>query len=359
MSDGLLLASASGAALYANPGARALITLPEGDLGATSIAGIHEALAATAEQPERYRDAMARALASGTRQWLLETTRARGGQVYTVRMFEVRDEEGEAIGQGLLLRDITREQEVDQFKSTLLAAVGHELRTPLAAIKGHASTLLQDDVTWPVEDQRHFLRTISEEADRMAQMISNLLDLSRLEAGLLLLRRSPHSLAELAREAARRLRAGDGAILLEVAPDLPPVQVDAPRVEVVMRNLLANALAYGDGPVRLRARREDGALALVEVVDSGPGIAEEDLPHVFERFFRASHGRRRSGSGAGLGLAICKAFVEAHGGRIWARNGSDGAVIAFTLPLAPSAPEPETGPTPSAEMPSVSAPRGA
>ncbi len=343
MSDGLLLASASGAALYANPGARALIELPEGDLGATSIADIHEELASAAEQPERYRRDMARAVASGTRQWLLETAQARGGRVYTVRMFDVRDEEGEAIGQGLLLRDITREQEVDQFKSTLLAAVGHELRTPLAAIKGHASTLLQDDVTWPVEDQRHFLRTISAESDRMAQMISNLLDLSRLEAGLLLLRRSPHSLAELAEEAARRLRADAGAILLDVERDLPPVQVDAPRVEVVLRNLLANALAYGDGPVRLRARREDGEMVLLEVADSGPGIAEEDLPHVFERFYRASHGRRRSGSGAGLGLAICKAFVEAHGGRIWARNGTGGAVIAFTLPLATSAPLPPNG----------------
>lgn len=360
MSDGLLLASASGATLYANPGARALITLPEGDLSATTIADIHEALATTAGQPERYRAEVARALASGTRQWLLETASARGGQVYTVRLFEVRDEEDQAIGQGLLLRDITREQEVDQFKSTLLAAVGHELRTPLAAIKGHASTLLQDDVTWKAEDQRHFLRTISEEADRMAQMISNLLDLSRLEAGLLLLRRSPHNLADLAEEAARRLRVDESSIALDIAPDLPPVQVDAPRVEVVIRNLLANALAYADGPVRLRARREDSAMALVEVADSGPGIAEEDLPHVFERFYRASHGRHRSGNGAGLGLAICKAFVEAHGGRIWARNGSQGAVIAFTLPLAASPPAASDGERKAgAEASSVGAQQGA
>ena len=358
ISDGLLLASASGEALYANPGAHALISLPESDLGSISISDVHEALAATAEQPERYRRDMARAQASGARQWLLETSRAHGGQVYAVRMFEVRDEEGEAIGQGLLLRDITREQEVDQFKSALLAAVGHELRTPLAAIKGHASTLLQDDVHWTVEDQRHFLRTISEEADRMAQMISNLLDLSRLEAGLLLLRRSPHNLAQLAEEAIRRLRVEDGAILLEIEPDLPLVQVDAARIEVTLRNLLANALAYGAGPVRLRARGEGGAMVLVEVADSGPGIADEDLPHVFERFYRASHGRRRSESGAGLGLAICKAFVEAHGGRIWARNRDAGAVLAFTLPLAGGAADPDVALEVGSDVESASVSRG-
>lgn len=336
MADGLLLASADGVALYANSGARALIALPEGDLSGVTITDIHDELAAMAEQPDRYRADMARALVSGERQWLLATAPTHGGQVYTVRMFEVRDEEGEAIGQGLLLRDITREQEADEFKSALLAAVGHELRTPLAAIKGHASTLLQDDITWPLNDQRHFLRTISDEADRMAQMISNLLDLSRLEAGLLLLRRSPYNLVDLVGDAARRLRADEGAIEIDIAPDLPNILVDGPRIEVVIHNLLANALAYGDAPVRLRARRDGDSEALIEVMDSGAGVASEDLPHVFERFYRASHGQSRSGAGAGLGLAICKAFVEAHGGRIWARNGLVGAIIAFTLPLAPA-----------------------
>ncbi|HEX8731874.1 MAG TPA: ATP-binding protein, partial [Ktedonobacterales bacterium] len=337
MADGLLLASADGVALYANPGARALIALPEGDLSGVTIADIHAELAAMTAQPDRYRADMARALVSGERQWTLAMAPEHGDQVYTVRMFEVRDEEGEAIGQGLLLRDITREEEANEFKSALLAAVGHELRTPLAAIKGHASTLLQDDVTWPPDDQRHFLRTISDEADRMAQMISNLLDLSRLEAGLLLLRRTPYQLADLVGDATRRLRADEGAIAVDIAPDVPSVLVDGPRIEVVIHNLLANALAYGDAPVRLRARREGDGEALIEVIDSGAGIAAEDLPHVFERFYRASHRQSRGGAGAGLGLAICKAFVEAHGGRIWARNRNTGvgAVISFTLPLAP------------------------
>jgi PAS domain S-box-containing protein len=336
MTDGLLLASADGVLLYANPGARALIGMPEEQAPAVSVAQVHAALAALAEKPESYERELARAEAGETQQWLLETRRAAGGRVFTVRSFEVRDEAGSALGQGLLLRDITREREVDQFKSALLAAVGHELRTPLAAIKGHASTLLQDDVTWPLDDQRHFLLTISAEADRLAQMVSNLLDLSRLEAGLLLMRRAPCAPATLIAQATRRLSQTETAIEIDVRDVLPPVDVDAARIEVVLSNLLSNALAYGDGKVRVVAQR-DGDAVSISVEDSGPGIDERDMPYIFERFYRASHGQRRSSSGSGLGLAICKAFVEAHGGRIWAERRADGAAIAFTLPLAQSA----------------------
>jgi signal transduction histidine kinase len=333
MTDGLLLASADGVLLYANPGVRALIAMPEEQAPAVSVAQVHAALAALAEKPESYERELARAEAGETQQWLLETRRAAGGRVFTVRSFEVRDEAGSALGQGLLLRDITREREVDQFKSALLAAVGHELRTPLAAIKGHASTLLQDDVTWSLDDQRHFLLTISAEADRLAQMVSNLLDLSRLEAGLLLMRRAPCAPATLIAQATRRLGQTEAAIEIDAPDDLPLVDVDAARIEVVLSNLLSNALAYGDGKVRVVARR-DGDAVSISVEDSGPGIDERDMPYIFERFYRASHGQRRSSSGSGLGLAICKAFVEAHGGRIWAERRADGAAIAFTLPLA-------------------------
>src|SRR2546421_12900481 len=122
-----------------------------------------------------------------------------------LRQFDVGDESGQAIGRGLLLRDVTRERELDEFKTTLLAAVGHEVRTPLTAIKGYASTLLQEDVTWSAADQRHFLQTISSEADRLAQLVSNLLDLSRQEAGLLLLKRVPAQVQDLVVKTIERL----------------------------------------------------------------------------------------------------------------------------------------------------------
>jgi signal transduction histidine kinase len=224
-------------------------------------------------------------------------------------------------------------RQASEFKSTLLAAVGHELRTPLAAIKGHASTLLQDDVVWSAEDQRHFLRTISSEADRLASLVSSLLDLSRLEAGLLLLRPAPWALDDLLDQALARLGQPIPHLERRVPPDLPPLAVDRARTEVVLQNLLANALAYGAGAVWVSAEPRDGR-ALVRVRNDGPGLAPEELDHIFERFYRAQGGVQRRSGGTGLGLAICKAFVEAHGGAIWAESDGSGVTISLTLPLA-------------------------
>lgn len=224
-------------------------------------------------------------------------------------------------------------RQASEFKSTLLAAVGHELRTPLAAIKGHASTLLQDDVVWPEQDQRHFLRTISSEADRLASLVSSLLDLSRLEAGLLLLRPAPWALDDLLDQALARLGQPVPRLERRVPRDLPPLAVDRARTEVVLQNLLANALAYGAGGVWIDADRRAGQ-ALVRVRNDGPGLAPQELAHIFERFYRAQSGVQRRSAGTGLGLAICKAFVEAHGGAIWAESDQTGVTISLTLPLA-------------------------
>jgi len=249
-----------------------------------------------------------------------------------VRLFVVGDESGRAIGRGLLLRDVTRERELDAFKTTLLAAVGHELRTPLAAIKGHASTLLQEDVSWSVADQRHFLRTISGEADRLAQLVSNLLDLSRQEAGLLLLNRGPTRVQDLVGQAIERLSHPGVMIAVLIPEDLPLVHVDSARIEVVLHNLVANALVYGEGEVHITAERRDDVM-VVAVSDNGPGIAPDELPHVFERFYRARHGRQQHSGGTGLGLTISKAFIEAHGGVIWTQSSVRGTTFSFSLPL--------------------------
>ncbi|MBV9709799.1 MAG: hypothetical protein JO011_02645, partial [Ktedonobacteraceae bacterium] len=219
---------------------------------------------------------------------------------------------------------------------TLLVAVGHELRTPLAAIKGHASTLLQEDVTWSRADQRHFLQTISGEADRLAQLVSNLLDLSRQEAGLLLLNRRPTRIQDLVAKAIERLRSQGGTIAVQIPDGLPLVNVDNARIEVVLHNLVANALLYGEDEVRITVERQvDGII--VSVANNGTGIDPEELPHVFERFYRARQGRQQHSGGTGLGLAICKAFVEAHGGVIWAESNVQGTTISFSLPLVSSA----------------------
>jgi signal transduction histidine kinase len=209
-----------------------------------------------------------------------------------LRRFTVGDASGSVLGSGLLLRDVTREHELDEFKTTLLAAVGHELRTPLAVIKGYASTLLQDDVVWTQADQQQFLQTISKESDRVARLVSNLLDLSRQEAGLLSLKCSPVHIPDLLTTTIERLQQPGITFSVQVQPDLPLVNVDSDRVEVVLYNLLSNALTYGENEVFVRVQRQEERI-IVAVTDNGPGIASEELPHIFERFYRARHGRQR------------------------------------------------------------------
>lgn len=338
MSDGLILTDVAGRVLYANPGASAMTGLPMAALDGSHIDAIHEALHATARDRAAYAQVLARVRAGEVSTWLLETDADGADRAFNLRLFAVRDDAGGAIGRGLLLRDVTRERELDQFKTTLLGAVGHELRTPLTTIKGYASTLLQTDVVWSPDDQRHFLHTISAEADRLAALVSNLLDVSRLEAGLLLLRRAPWRLEDLVASALRRLHAPTLDLTVDIPPDLPALDVDRARIEVVLHNLLANALTYGNGRVGITAEPSADAV-LVRVTDNGPGIGDDELPHIFERFYRARHGHQQRSGGTGLGLAICKAFVEAHGGAIRAESDARGTAITFTIP-APTVPAP-------------------
>jgi signal transduction histidine kinase len=333
MSDGLILTSADGTVLYANPGASVLTGVGSSDLGHGQISAVHAALRAAAADPAAYDEARAQAESGEQADWVLETNAAPGPSAIHLRLFDVHDERGETIGRGLLLRDITREREVDEFKTTLLAAVGHEVRTPLAAIKGHASTLLQDDVVWSPEDQRKSLLTISDEADRLAGLVRDLLDLSRQQAGLLPLHRQPVALDALLAGALQRHGPSLPKIALDLPANLPPLEVDRVRIEVALRNLLANALAYGGDHVRVAAA-ERGDMVEITVSDDGPGIAPDELPHLFERFYRARQGVEMRSQGTGLGLAICKAFVEAHGGSIVAESGPRGTAIRLTLPVA-------------------------
>ena len=332
MSDGLVLAGIDGTVLYANVGASTIVGLPIAALEGDSLSALYVALRTTAVDPAECDQALARAQLANDMEVVVEIRRDGRRRAIHLRLFDVRDESGRAIGRGLLLRDVTRERELDEFKTTLLAAVGHELRTPLAAIKGHASTLLQEDVIWPLADQRHFLQTISGEADRLAQLVSNLLDLSRKEAGILLLERLPTRVQNLVAKIIEHLSSPGVTISAQIPDDLPLVNIDSGRIEVVLHNLVANALVYGEGEVRITAKRREDTI-IVAVSDNGPGIAPDELPHVFERFYRARHGRQQHSGGTGLGLAICKAFIEAHSGIIWAESNVQGTTISFSLPL--------------------------
>jgi signal transduction histidine kinase len=332
MSDGLVLTGIDGTILYVNQGASSIADLPKEALEREPISVLYDALHAVAVDPASYERALSIAEADTATELIVEIKHKSRQRAIHLRQFAVGDESGLIIGRGLLLRDVTREHELDAFKTTLLAAVGHELRTPLAAIKGHASTLLQEDVTWSLDDQRHFLQTISSEADRLAQLVSNLLDLSRQEAGLLHLNRMPTSIHDLVTKTIAQFDRPKVAITAQIPTDLPLVDVDRARTEVVLHNLIANALLYGESSVHVSARAQDDTV-IISVADNGPGIAPDELPHIFERFYRARHGRRQHSGGTGLGLTICKAFIAAHGGTIWAESDAQGTTISFSLPL--------------------------
>jgi signal transduction histidine kinase len=332
MSDGLVLTGIDGTILYANLGASTLVELPGEDLEGQTIRVLYDAIRSAAVDPTDCERVLTRTESAEAPEGVVEIKRCGQRRAIHLRLFDVGDEAGRAIGRGLLLRDVTREHELNEFKTTLLAAVGHELRTPLAAIKGHTSTLLQQDVTWSPADQRHFLLTISGEADRLAQLVSNLLDLSRQEAGLLLLNRVPTRVQDLVAQTIERLSHPHVTISPHIPDDLPLVNVDRARIEIVLHNLVANALVYGEDEIRITAlRRDDGIV--VAVTDNGPGIAPDELPHVFERFYRARHGHQQHSGGTGLGLTICKAFIEAHGSVIWAESSAQGTTLSFSLPL--------------------------
>ncbi|HZO09753.1 MAG TPA: sensor histidine kinase KdpD [Myxococcota bacterium] len=228
--------------------------------------------------------------------------------------------------------------ESERLRSTLLSSVSHDLRTPLAAITGAASGLVVEPEPPPALRQE-LAATVLEEAERLNRLVGNLLDMTRLEAGTLEPKREWHSLEELVGGALARVEryAGGRALVAQVAPDLPLVPIDGVLVEQALVNLLENALRHGgrEGAVRVSAQR-DGAQALVEVKDDGPGFPPGEAERLFDKFYRAA-----GGPGAGLGLAIARAIVTAHGGRIWAQAGEPrGATFAFTLPLGDAPPPP-------------------
>lgn len=226
--------------------------------------------------------------------------------------------------------------ESDRLKSTLLSLVSHDLRTPLAAIKGAVTNLLDRSVAWPAAAQQEMLATIDQETDRLNRLVGDLLEMSRIEAGALPALRSFEDLGEVLQTAVARLQpqAGDRLIRLCVAANLPPAPISFAQIEQVLVNLLENALHYAPAgtTIDVQARRHDNEV-VVEVGDRGPGVTPVLGDRVFEKFVRAAAPERHA-SGSGLGLAICKGLVEAHGGRIWVTDRpGGGALFGFTLPL--------------------------
>jgi signal transduction histidine kinase len=233
------------------------------------------------------------------------------------------------------VRDITRFRQADELKSTFISIVSHELKTPVALIKGYVSTLRREDAIWERAIVADSLQVIEEEADRLTLMIENLLDASRLQAGGMALKRSDVSLPELARRIAKRqqIQTSRHQISTHFPEDFPIILADETRLEQVLANLVSNAIKYAPGGEIAISGQARPDMVLVCVSDEGPGIAAGDIPHVFDRFYRAADTARLT-KGAGLGLFLARSIVEAHGGRIWVDPESGkGARFCFSLPL--------------------------
>ena len=227
---------------------------------------------------------------------------------------------------------------VEQARTELLANVSHELRTPLASIKGFSTMLLDYDKKMKRDEKRRYLGVIDKSTDRLTELIDQLLDMSRLEAGLITLDKVPTSIRRLSREviAEARVRSPQHILILYLPKKrLPVVNIDGKRIQQVLDNLISNAVKYsGVGTEVVLSVRQAGQELLLGVADQGIGIPADELPKVFDRMYRVEQRLIPGALGVGLGLPICKGLVEAHGGRIWVESKErKGTTCSFTLPL--------------------------
>lgn len=228
-------------------------------------------------------------------------------------------------------------ERANEIKTEFLAMISHELRTPLTSILGFTSTLLAEDVGWEPDEQRDFIQTIQREAYRLQELIDRLLDLSRLEAEMLPISLKSNSLNDILEDSLPQLRSltSEHTLSLRIPGNLPPVYVDAKRIVQVLVNLVRNASTYAPKGTEISISASvRGGFAQINVSDQGPGIPPVEQKRVFEAFRRGYDVEKGSTQGAGLGLAICKGLVEAHGGRIWIKKkNTQGTTISFTIPL--------------------------
>ena len=229
-------------------------------------------------------------------------------------------------------------REIDRLKTELLSTVSHELRTPLASIKGYSTTLLRSDVEWDQDEQTEFLGMIDEEADRLSNLIDDLLEMSAIEAGVFRIRRRMTDVGKLVQKLVKRTRAHVQLHKLSchVQPGLNETAVDARRVEQVVSNLLENAIKYSQDGGRIRVAVEEiDSKIVISVADQGIGIPQDEIGLIFDRFYRVKGFQSYETGGSGLGLAICRGIVEAHGGQIWVESDAgEGSVFTFSIPTS-------------------------
>lgn len=253
----------------------------------------------------------------------------------------VTDDEGVVTAAIAVFDDITTRQEIEQLKSDFLSMISHDLRGPLSAIKGLSSSVLLDSGPRDVDTLMEYISSIDEEVDRMNELVSNLLDMSRIESNRMPKDPEVCHLTDIVSESVRALErsrlGGQHSVTVDVPIELPEIFADYDQISRVLFNLLGNAAKYSPEGSQIRVRSHispiDENIILTEVSDHGFGIPSEDIGKIFDKFYRVTSHTGRGRPGSGLGLAICRAIVEAHDGKIWVETEpGKGSTFYFELP---------------------------
>ena len=340
MRSGFILLNPAEQVAYFNPSAERLIGINRGKLVEQPVFDVRKLLISLAANPESAQAELDRiwlhpeqenstdlALADAVIRWL------------RVHSFPVRDDLDQLLGRGVLLDDITLERTPAQTRNETLALAAHELKTPLAIIKGCATTLLGNSMRWDASALREMLQMIDTQTDRLHDILNTLLDVWRMDAGVQQLRLSEVHFLKLLEQMLERWRknAPRHQFELNASDEDILIQCDALRIEQTLNHLLNNAVAYSPmgSVIKIQLETNEEELYL-SISDQGIGIAPEHLDRIFDRFYRVARGEERT-TGSGLGLSIVRATIEAHGGKIWADSPGIGLGTTFycMLPLTP------------------------
>jgi PAS domain S-box-containing protein len=336
MTDGILVTDSENRIILVNEACVKILGRAETELWDTRIvdvAELKELMRLLAEASQRSGDAVSQELV------LNPSTGSRTTRYIVAVAQTLRDKQGQPFGVVTVLRDVTKEKEISAMKANFLSTISHELRTPLTSILSTFELLLQNSLGDLNKDQREFISLSKEQSEFLLEMIENLLDLSALESQQIGLVKEPIELQAIAVEtsaSAQKIAEAKGlGLYLDVEPNLPKIMGDKRKIERMLNMLLSNAMKFTkQGEIRVKIRRHPEAGVHISVSDTGIGIAPDYFEKIFDKFFQIDNSSTREFGGFGVGLAICKAIVQAHQGRIWVESElHKGTTFHVVLPL--------------------------